>query len=99
MQTFLIRDILLAMTEFLFASVSQATYVLLALAWVFVPVYISSGVSMNMNVCLLVKAGSAGTFWCQQAFPLQAFPALKIPQHVVTVESTQLSSNICSVGL
>lgn len=61
----------------------QATYVLLALAWVFVPVYISSGVGRHTqtHTCththtgtnLLVQAGSAGTFWCQEAFPQQGF--------------------------
>lgn len=33
----------------LFPSFPQATYVLLALAWVFVPVYISSGVSLHTH--------------------------------------------------
>lgn len=46
---------------------SQATYVLLALAWVFVPVYISSGVSSHTShePVLSAESGSACAFQCQ----------------------------------
>lgn len=37
------------------------------------------------GVCLLVKAGTAGAFRCQQTFPLQAFHAWKIPQQGVSL--------------
>lgn len=45
------------------------------------------------SACLLVKAGSPGTFKCQEMLSSQALPASKIPEQGVTLHCiyTQLS--------